>query len=102
MIDLETVDLSRLEATLITDKGSMVFGFHAEKAPRHVRNFAQLAQDGFYDGVAFHRVIRNFMIQSGCPNTKDGASGAPGTGKVLSKNVARGTRLMRSSSITML
>lgn len=80
MIDLETADLTRLEATIQTDKGAMVFGFHADKAPRHVRNFAQLAQDGFYDGIAFHRVIRNFMIQSGCPNTKEGASGTPGTG----------------------
>ncbi|MCA8943136.1 MAG: peptidylprolyl isomerase [Planctomycetes bacterium] len=80
MIDLDNIDLTTLEATLHTDKGDMVFGFHADKAPRHVRNFAELAQQGFYDGLAFHRVIRNFMIQGGCPNTKEGASGTPGTG----------------------
>ena len=80
MIDLETVDLSTLEAVMETDKGTMTIGFYPEQAPGHVRNFAKLAQDGFYDGLAFHRVIRNFMIQGGCPNTREGATGAPGTG----------------------
>ncbi len=80
MIDLETVDLSTLEATMVTDKGTMTIRFHADKAPGHVRNFASLAQKGFYDGLAFHRIIRNFMIQGGCPNTREGAGGVPGTG----------------------
>lgn len=79
-IDLDSVDLSRLQATIDTDKGSMVVGFYADAAPGHVRNFCDLAQKGFYDGCAFHRVIKNFMIQSGCPNTKPGAKGIPGTG----------------------
>ena len=80
MIDLETIDLSTLEATMDTSKGSMVIGFYPEQAPGHVRNFAKLAQDGFYDGLAFHRVMKNFMIQGGCPNTKAGSTGTPGTG----------------------
>ena len=54
--------------------------FWPDVAPNHVRNFLKLAQSGFYDGTAFHRVIKNFMIQGGCPNTKEGATGEPGTG----------------------
>lgn len=79
-IDFNTVDLSRLEATLDTDKGKLVVRFYADVAPGHVRNFCELAQKGFYDGTAFHRVIKNFMVQGGCPNTKVGAKGVPGTG----------------------
>lgn len=80
MIDLETVDLGTLELTLETSKGSMVFGFYPEEAPGHARNISKLAMDGFYDGTAFHRIIKNFMIQGGCPNTREGESGRPGTG----------------------
>ncbi len=80
MIDFDTVDLAALEATMETDKGTMVIGFYPEKAPGHVRNFAKLAQEGFYDGLAFHRVIKGFMIQGGCPHTRKGATGHPGTG----------------------
>lgn len=80
MIDLATADLAQLEAAIETDKGTLVVTFFPDKAPQHVRNFLDLAQKGFYDGLAFHRVIRNFMVQSGCPNTRAGASGRPGTG----------------------
>ncbi|HLU39453.1 MAG TPA: peptidylprolyl isomerase [Planctomycetota bacterium] len=79
-IDLDTVDLSRLEAALETDKGTLKVRFYPDVAPAHVRNFCSLALQGFYDDTAFHRVIRNFMIQGGCPNTKPGAKGIPGTG----------------------
>ncbi len=79
-IDFNTIDLSRLEASLATDKGTLVVRFYADVAPGHVRNFCELAQKGFYDDTAFHRVIKNFMIQGGCPNTKLGAKGVPGTG----------------------
>jgi peptidyl-prolyl cis-trans isomerase B (cyclophilin B) len=58
----------------------MVFGFYHAEAPGHVRNICKLAQDGFYDGLAFHRIIKGFMIQGGCPNTREGAGGFPGTG----------------------
>ncbi len=80
VIDLDDADLSTLEVVFSTDKGELVFRFFPEKAPGHVRNFLTLAQQGFYDGSAFHRVIRNFMVQGGCPNTKDGEGGVPGTG----------------------
>jgi peptidyl-prolyl cis-trans isomerase B (cyclophilin B) len=45
-----------------------------------VANFVKLIGEGFYDGLAFHRVIPDFVIQGGCPNTREGASGIPGTG----------------------
>ncbi len=80
MIDLETVDLGTLELTMETSKGPMVFGFYSDEAPGHARNISKLAIDGFYDGTAFHRIIKSFMIQGGCPNTREGASGRPGTG----------------------
>ncbi|MEO0481835.1 MAG: peptidylprolyl isomerase [Planctomycetota bacterium] len=79
-IDLENVDLSTLRARLVTDKGTMTAEFWPDVAPAHVRNFLSLAQDGFYDQTAFHRIITNFMIQGGCPNTKPSADGVPGTG----------------------
>ncbi len=80
MIDLDRTDLSTLEAVLDTDKGRMRARFFPDVAPNHVRNFLTLAQQGFYDGTAFHRVVRGFMIQGGCPNTKSGGRGQPGTG----------------------
>lgn len=81
MIDLETTDPATIEAALQTSKGTMVVTFLPEVAPAHVRNFLELSQRGFYDGLAFHRVIRNFMVQGGCPNTRAGATGQPGTGR---------------------
>lgn len=79
-MNLDQTDPATLEAALVTDKGTMVVTFFPEQAPKHVKSFLTLAQQGFYDGIAFHRVIRNFMVQTGCPNSKAGASGAPGTG----------------------
>ncbi len=81
MFDLETTDPASIEATLVTSKGTMVVTFFPDQAPEHVRNFLRLAQRGFYDGLAFHRVIRNFMVQTGCPHTRAGATGQPGTGR---------------------
>ena len=79
-MDLPQTDPSTIEAALVTDKGTMVVTFFPEQAPRHVRSFLELAQQGFYDGIAFHRIVRNFMVQTGCPNSKLGAAGQPGTG----------------------
>jgi len=79
-MDLEQTDPQTIEAAIVTDKGTMVVTFFPEQAPKHVRSFLQLAQQGFYDGIAFHRIVRNFMIQAGCPNSKQGAEGQPGTG----------------------
>ncbi len=58
-------------AVLKTTEGEMVLEFWPDVAPGHVENFKKLAKQGFYDGTAFHRVIKGFMIQGGDPNTKD-------------------------------
>ncbi len=54
-------------ATISTNKGDISLDLHAEAAPKTVNNFVFLAREGFYDGVTFHRVISNFMIQGGDP-----------------------------------
>ena len=79
-MNLDTTDPANIEAVLVTDKGSMVVTFFPEQAPKHVQSFLKLAQNGFYEGVSFHRILRNFMVQTGCPNSKKGAKGIPGTG----------------------
>jgi peptidyl-prolyl cis-trans isomerase B (cyclophilin B) len=58
------------KATIETSFGNIVFKLLPDIAPETVRNFAKLAQSGFYDGTLFHRVIPGFMIQGGDPNTK--------------------------------
>jgi len=58
-------------ATLKTNKGDITIEFLDNIAPKTVANFIKLAKDGFYDGVKFHRVINDFMIQGGDPLTKD-------------------------------
>ena len=69
-------------AILETSKGEIEIEFLADKAPGHVKNFLDLTKKGFYDGTTFHRVIPGFMIQGGCPNTREGGSsqGSAGTG----------------------
>ena len=67
-------------ATIKTSAGDLTVAFYNEIAPHTVANFKKLAREGFYNGTAFHRIIRGFMIQGGCPNTKIGATGTPGTG----------------------
>jgi len=67
-------------ATISTKFGDIQLEFFPKAAPGHVNNFITLAKQGFYNGTTFHRVIPNFMIQGGCPNTKPGGKGAPGTG----------------------
>jgi len=67
-------------AEIHTPKGVMKVEFYEQDAPNTVKNFTDLASKGFYDGTKFHRVIPNFMIQGGDPNTKPGAKGQPGTG----------------------
>ena len=83
-VDIETLDLAKTQVVLVTNYGEMRLSFRPDKAPNHVRNFVKLCKEGFYDGTKFHRVIRDFMIQGGCPNTKDDSkqdqwgSGGPG------------------------
>jgi len=54
-------------ATLSTSKGDIRIELHADKVPKTVANFEKLANKGFYDGLKFHRVIDDFMVQGGCP-----------------------------------
>jgi len=70
-----TIDAGRkYSATLSTNHGDIVVELDAANAPITVNSFAFLAKDGFYDGLTFHRVIPNFMIQGGCPDG-DGRGG---------------------------
>ncbi|MCP4427101.1 MAG: peptidylprolyl isomerase [Chloroflexi bacterium] len=55
------------QATMKTTKGTIELDLYAQYAPKTVNNFVFLAQEGYYDGVAFHRVISNFMVQGGDP-----------------------------------
>jgi cyclophilin family peptidyl-prolyl cis-trans isomerase len=64
------------EATMTTSEGPIVFEIFDEAAPKTVANFKKLAGDGFYDGLIFHRVIADFMIQGGCPEGT--GTGGPG------------------------
>ena len=66
----------RYTADIVTAKGTIVVQLAPEHAPRSVNNFVFLAREGFYDGVAFHRVIPNFVIQGGDPTGS--GSGGPG------------------------
>jgi peptidyl-prolyl cis-trans isomerase B (cyclophilin B) len=71
-------------AVMKTSEGEMVIEFWPDVAPKTVENFKKLARSGFYDGTAFHRIMKGFMIQGGDPNTKDPAkedsygTGGPG------------------------
>ena len=63
-------------ATIQTNRGDIRLKLHDDKAPNTVANFEKLATSGFYDGLTFHRVIADFMIQTGCP--KGTGTGGPG------------------------
>lgn len=63
-------------ASMHTEKGDLVLALFADKAPVTVNNFVFLAKEGFYDGLIFHRVIADFMVQGGDPTGK--GSGGPG------------------------
>ncbi len=64
------------KATIKTEKGDMEVEFFTEDAPGTVENFINLSKKGFYDGLTFHRVIPDFVIQGGCP--KGDGTGGPG------------------------
>lgn len=63
-------------AEIVTEKGTMKVEFYEKDAPNTVDNFVKLAESGFYDGLTFHRVIPDFVIQGGCPD----GTGAGGPG----------------------
>lgn len=64
------------KATIDTSRGKIILELHADQVPNTVANFEKLASDGFYDGLKFHRVISDFMIQAGCPQGT--GTGGPG------------------------
>jgi cyclophilin family peptidyl-prolyl cis-trans isomerase len=64
------------QATLHTTHGPIEIQFFDDDAPKTVENFRKLSSDGFYDGLSFHRVIKDFMIQGGCPQGT--GTGGPG------------------------
>jgi peptidyl-prolyl cis-trans isomerase B (cyclophilin B) len=66
-------------AEIVTAKGTMKVEFFDKDAPNTVDNFIKLSEKGFYDGLTFHRVIPNFVIQGGCPN----GTGAGGPGYAI-------------------
>jgi cyclophilin family peptidyl-prolyl cis-trans isomerase len=63
-------------ATIHTSEGPISFELFPDEAPKTVENFTKLAREGFYDGLGFHRVIPDFMIQGGCP--RGDGTGGPG------------------------
>ena len=68
--------LGMAESVVVETKfGEIEIELLSDKAPGHVKNFLDLARKGFYDGTTFHRVIPGFMVQGGCPNTKDAKAG---------------------------
>lgn len=68
-----------MKAEIHTTKGVMTLEFFEQDAPKAVKNFTDLAKKGYYDGLTFHRVIPNFMIQGGCPD----GTGAGGPGYTI-------------------
>ena len=66
-----------MHAIIKTAKGEMKVEFYEKDAPKTVANFVKLAKDGYYNGLTFHRVLPDFVIQGGCPNSKADAKGMP-------------------------
>lgn len=74
--DMQIDPKKHYKATIKTDKGDIIIALFADKAPKTVNNFVFLAREGFYDGVIFHRVIPDFMVQGGDPTGS--GRGGPG------------------------
>jgi peptidyl-prolyl cis-trans isomerase B (cyclophilin B) len=85
-------------ATMETSEGRIVFELFEEDAPETVANFRKLAGEGFYDGLSFHRVIPDFMIQGGCPQgTGTGGPGYTFADEINSHKVVRGALAMANA-----
>jgi len=85
-------------ATLNTSKGTIAVTLFDEDAPKTVKNFTDLAQQGFYDGLIFHRVIEGFMLQGGCPQgTGTGGPGYTFEDEINQHRVVRGALAMANA-----
>jgi cyclophilin family peptidyl-prolyl cis-trans isomerase len=85
-------------ATMRTSEGDITLELFDEDAPKTVGNFKQLASQGFYDGLIFHRVIEDFMIQGGCPEgTGTGGPGYTFEDEINSHKVVRGALAMANA-----
>ena len=81
-----------------TTEGVIVFELFDEDAPETVANFKKLASDGFYDGLIFHRVIKDFMIQGGCPHgTGTGDAGYKFDDEINEHKIVRGALAMANA-----
>ena len=86
------------EATLQTNAGPITVRFFDEDAPKTVENFRKLAADGFYDGLTFHRVIKDFMVQGGCPEgTGTGGPGYTFEDEINDHKIVRGALAMANA-----
>jgi peptidyl-prolyl cis-trans isomerase B (cyclophilin B) len=86
------------QATLQTSAGPMTVELFDEDAPKTVENFRRLAADGFYDGLIFHRVIKDFMVQGGCPEgTGRGGPGYTFEDEINHHKVERGALAMANA-----
>jgi peptidyl-prolyl cis-trans isomerase B (cyclophilin B) len=86
-----------LDATITTSRGPIHLQLFDDRAPLTVANFVNLAQRGYYDGLAFHRVIPDFMIQGGCPH----GSGTGGPGYKFEDEIVPGLRHDRPGILSM-
>jgi cyclophilin family peptidyl-prolyl cis-trans isomerase len=86
------------QMTMTTNHGDIVLELFDEDAPETVGNFRRLAEDGFYDGLIFHRVIPDFMIQGGCPQgTGTGGPGYTFKDEINEHKVVRGALAMANA-----
>ncbi|HEV8152904.1 MAG TPA: peptidylprolyl isomerase [Solirubrobacteraceae bacterium] len=85
-------------ATMKTTEGDIVLELFDEDAPKTVANFKKLAGQGFYDGLIFHRVIQDFMIQGGCPQgTGTGGPGYTFEDEINQHKIVKGTLAMANA-----
>jgi peptidyl-prolyl cis-trans isomerase B (cyclophilin B) len=86
------------EATLHTNHGAIRLELFDDDAPKTVGNFRKLSADGFYDGLTFHRVIRDFMLQGGCPQgTGTGGPGYTFEDEINQHKIVRGALAMANA-----
>jgi cyclophilin family peptidyl-prolyl cis-trans isomerase len=83
------------QATMHTNHGPIVLELHDDDAPKTVENFLKLSRDGYYDGLTFHRIIPDFMIQGGCPQgTGTGGPGYEFEDEINDHKIMRGALAM--------